>query len=64
MEVMGVVAVMVNLALLGSGGSLQRMFPNMTTAERILLIVFLEVRTKSNKYQTIHMNVKSIANTC
>ncbi|KAK3731462.1 hypothetical protein QZH41_013659, partial [Actinostola sp. cb2023] len=42
MEVMGVVAVMVNLALLGSGGSLQRMFPNMTTAERILLIVFLE----------------------
>ncbi|XP_031564579.1 anoctamin-8-like [Actinia tenebrosa] len=42
MEVMGVVAVMVNLALLGTGGSIQRMFPNMTTAETILLIVFLE----------------------
>lgn len=43
MEVMGVVAVMVNLALLGMGGSVQRMFPNMTVTERIILIVVLEV---------------------
>jgi len=43
MEVMGVVAVMVNLALLGMGGSVQRMFPNMTVTDRIILIVVLEV---------------------
>ncbi|EDO38807.1 predicted protein [Nematostella vectensis] len=42
MEVMGVVAVMVNLALLGMGGSVQRMFPGMTVTERIILIVVLE----------------------
>ncbi|XP_022784864.1 anoctamin-8-like isoform X1 [Stylophora pistillata] len=42
MEVMGVVAVMVNLALLGMGGSVQRMFPNMTVTDRIILIVVLE----------------------
>lgn len=51
MEVMGVVAVMVNLALLGTGGSLNRMFPNMTTAQRILLIVILEVRLLLNIHQ-------------
>ena len=43
MEVMGVVAVMVNLALLGMGGSVQRMFPNMTVTDRIILIIVLEV---------------------
>ncbi|XP_073242923.1 anoctamin-8-like isoform X2 [Porites lutea] len=42
MEVMGVIAVMVNLALLGMGGSVQRMFPNMTVTDRIILIVVLE----------------------
>lgn len=49
MEVMGVVAVMVNLALLGMGGSVQRMFPNMSVTDRIILIVVLEVRL-SNLY--------------
>jgi anoctamin-8 len=44
MELMGVVAVVVNLALLGIGGSLSRMFPNMTPAQRILLIIVIEVR--------------------
>lgn len=48
MEVMGVVAVMVNLALLGMGGSVQRMFPNMTVTDRIILIVVLEVRRHDN----------------
>ena len=43
MEVMGVIAVMVNLALLGMGGSVQRMFPNMTVTDRIILIIVLEV---------------------
>ena len=47
MEVMGVVAVMVNLALLGMGGSVQRMFPNMTVTDRIILIVVLEVSVRS-----------------
>ena len=46
MEVMGVVAVMVNLALLGMGGSVQRMFPNMTVTDRIILIVALEVSSE------------------
>ena len=46
MEVMGVVAVMVNIALLGMGGSVQRMFPNMTVTDRIILIVVLEVSNK------------------
>ena len=43
MELMGIVAVIVNLALLGIGGSLSRMFPSMTTAERIILIIVIEV---------------------
>ena len=43
MELMGVVAVMVNLAMLGMGGSVQRMFPNMTVTDRIVMIVVLEV---------------------
>ena len=43
MEVMGTIAVMVNLALLGMGGSVDRMFPNITVAQRILFIVALEV---------------------
>lgn len=38
------VAVMVNLALLGMGGSVQRMFPNISVTDRIILIVILEVR--------------------
>ena len=43
MELMGVIAVIVNLALLGIGGSLTRMFPGMTSAQRILLIIVIEV---------------------
>jgi hypothetical protein len=43
MELMGVIAVVVNLALLGIGGSLTRMFPGMTSAQRILLIIVIEV---------------------
>lgn len=43
MELMGIIAVIVNLALLGMGGSLDRMFPNMTAAQRVLLIIVVEV---------------------
>lgn len=50
---MGVVAVMVNLALLGMGGSVQRMFPNMTVTDRIILIVVLEVSFHSMTSWTI-----------
>lgn len=53
MEVMGVVAVMVNLALLGMGGSVQRMFPNMTVTDRIILIVVLEVSLNTMTSWTI-----------
>ena len=45
MELMGVIAVIVNLALLGMGGSLDRMFPHMTSTQRVILIVVIEVRT-------------------
>ena len=53
MELMGIVAVIVNLALLGIGGSLSRMFPSMTTAERIILIIVIEV-INTLEYPMIH----------
>ena len=59
MEVMGVVAVMVNLALLGMGGSVQRMFPNMTVTDRIILIVVLEVRFHTMKSLAISPSFRS-----
>ena len=44
MELMGLVGVMVNCALIGLSGQVDRMFPNITTNQTILLIVLLEVR--------------------
>ena len=44
------IAVIVNLALLGIGGSLTRMFPNMTPAQRILLIIVIEVCKRIRKH--------------
>ena len=50
MELMGLVGVMVNCALIGLSGQVDRMFPNITTNQTILLIILLEVR--SSNYDT------------
>ncbi|KAG8229744.1 hypothetical protein J437_LFUL007919 [Ladona fulva] len=42
MEVMGLIAVLVNCALIGLSGQVHRMFPEMSTTQTILLIVILE----------------------
>ena len=44
LEIMSVVAVMVNCALIGVSDLADRLFPNFTPAQRIVLIVILEVR--------------------
>ena len=44
MELMGIVGVMVNCALIGQSGQVHRMFPNITGTQTILLIIILEVR--------------------
>ena len=43
LELMSLIAVMVNCALIGMSGLADRMFPDMGTAERIVFIVLLEV---------------------
>ena len=43
LEFMSVIAVMVNCALVGFSGLADRLWPDMTTAERIVFIVILEV---------------------
>ena len=47
MELMGLVGVMVNCALIGLSGQVDRMFPNITTNQTILLIILLEVRSSN-----------------
>ncbi|XP_043212911.1 anoctamin-8-like isoform X1 [Amphibalanus amphitrite] len=42
MEVMGVVGVMVNCALIGMSGPVHRLFPNISTTQTVLLIIVLE----------------------
>ena len=44
MELMGIVGVIVNCALIGQSGQVHRMFPNITGTQTILLIIILEVR--------------------
>ena len=44
MELMGLVGVIVNVALIGLSGQVDRIFPNITTNQTILLIILLEVR--------------------
>ena len=46
MELMGIVGVMVNCALIGQSGQVHRMFPNITGTQTVLLIIILEVRNK------------------
>lgn len=43
MEVMGVVGVMVNCALIGMSGPVHRLFPDISTTQTVLLIIVLEV---------------------
>lgn len=43
MEIMGIIAVLVNCALIGLSGQVHRMFPEMSTTQTILFIVALEV---------------------
>ena len=51
MELMGLVGVMVNCALIGLSGQVDRMFPNITTNQTILLIILLEVRSSNYDIQ-------------
>jgi len=43
MEAMGIIACVVNCALIGQSGQVHRMFPNITANQIIILIVILEV---------------------
>jgi anoctamin-8 len=43
---MGIIACLVNCALIGLSGQVDRMFPNITTNQTIILIVLLEVLSK------------------
>ena len=45
LELMSVIAVMVNCALVGISGLSDRLFPELTLAERIVFIVILEVNS-------------------
>jgi len=45
MEAMGIIACVVNCALIGQSGQVHRMFPNITANQTIILIVILEVKT-------------------
>ena len=47
---MSVIAVMVNCALVGFSGLADRLWPDMTTTERIVFIVILEVCDESCFY--------------
>ncbi len=48
MELMGVVGVIVNCALIGLSGQVDRMFPNITAGQTVLLIIVLEVSVIRN----------------
>lgn len=54
MEVMCIIAVMVNSALIGMSGQVHRMFPDLSTAGTIILIVFLEHLTFTLKMILYH----------
>ena len=47
MELMGLLGIMVNCMLIGQSGMVHRLFPEMSTAQTILLIVVLEVKLHS-----------------
>lgn len=47
MEVMGLIAILVNCALIGLSGQVHRMFPDISKTQTILLIVALEVSSEA-----------------
>ena len=53
LEVMSIIAVMVNCALIGMSDLADRLFPQYTAAERIVLIVILEVRIYRIYYESM-----------
>ena len=58
MEVMGLVGVIVNVALIGLSGQVDRIFPNITTNQTILLIILLEVSEAANQHRTSQLTIK------
>ena len=48
MELMGIVGIIVNCALIGQSGQVHRMFPNITGTQTIILVVVLEVSNVQN----------------
>ena len=48
MELMGIVGIIVNCALIGQSGQVHRMFPNITSTQTIILVVILEVSYNSS----------------
>ena len=51
MEMMGTVGVIVNCALIGLSGQVNRMFPDITPTQTILLIIVLEVKIFAAYFQ-------------
>ena len=47
MELMGIVGIIVNCALIGQSGQVHRMFPNITSTQTIILVVILEVSSSN-----------------
>ena len=48
MELMGIVGIIVNCALIGQSGQVHRMFPKITSTQTIILVVILEVSYNSS----------------
>uniref|UniRef100_UPI00358F8113 anoctamin-8 n=1 Tax=Myxine glutinosa TaxID=7769 RepID=UPI00358F8113 len=59
MEAMGVVAIIVNCALIGQGGQLTRLFPEQSRHVTLLLVVFLEHFALLLKY-VIHVAIPDV----
>ena len=59
MEMMGLMACIVNCALIGQSGQVHRMFPNITPNQTIILIVILEVRIPGQIKSIFLSSVKS-----
>lgn len=58
MDVMGIIAVLVNCALIGLSGQVHRMFPEMSTTQTILFIVALEVIKFINYCYVVFFKIK------
>ena len=52
MEMMGIIGVIVNVALIGQSGQVHRIFPNITANQTIILIVILEVKIFTETFPT------------